>query len=75
MSSHSLAKSMVVGRPARSLVQTLEAAVIRAVDRVLDWRERSQSRHLLGTLDDRMLHDIGIDRATAEREETTPFWR
>jgi uncharacterized protein YjiS (DUF1127 family) len=29
---------------------------------------------VLGALDDRMLRDIGIDRATAHREAGRPFW-
>jgi len=39
------------------------------------WRERAQGRRALLALDDRALHDIGIDRMTAVREATTPFWR
>ena len=75
MSSQVCDKALVVGRPHRSLARTIEAAVVSAVDRLLLWRERARTRRLLGTLDDRMLHDIGIDRGAAEREETTPFWR
>jgi uncharacterized protein YjiS (DUF1127 family) len=59
----------------RSLIRTLEAAVIRAVDGLMLWQQRGRSRRLLGGLDDYMLHDIGIDRATAERESAAPFWR
>lgn len=47
----------------------------RALDRVLCWHERLKSRRMLGSLDDRMLRDVGIDRATARREAETPFWR
>ncbi|MBV8166856.1 MAG: DUF1127 domain-containing protein, partial [Alphaproteobacteria bacterium] len=39
------------------------------------WRERAASRGVLARLDDRMLRDIGLDRATAAEESRTPFWR
>jgi uncharacterized protein YjiS (DUF1127 family) len=44
-------------------------------DLALTWQERARSRRLLMTLDDRALADIGIDRATADREANLPFWR
>ncbi|HEV2550587.1 MAG TPA: DUF1127 domain-containing protein [Stellaceae bacterium] len=39
------------------------------------WRERARSRRLLATFDDRMLADIGVERATAVYEVDKPFWR
>jgi uncharacterized protein YjiS (DUF1127 family) len=39
------------------------------------WRERARQRHALGRLDDRLLADIGVTRAEAERECAKPFWR
>ena len=38
------------------------------------WRERRRSRLLLVTLNDRLLRDIGLTAAEAEREATKPFW-
>ena len=35
------------------------------------WRQR----RMLGTLDDRMLHDIGISRSQALAESGKPCWR
>lgn len=46
-----------------------------ALDRVLEWLERSASRRRLGALDDRMLRDIGLSRCEAEQEASKPFWR
>jgi uncharacterized protein YjiS (DUF1127 family) len=46
-----------------------------AVARLLLWHELARQRRTLRTLDDRMLKDIGITRAEAEREATRPFWR
>jgi len=39
------------------------------------WYERHRQRRHLARLDDRLLRDIGIDRASAELEITKPFWR
>jgi len=45
-----------------------------AVGQVREWRERARSRRALLTLDDYMLRDLGIDRATAEYGGSRPFW-
>jgi uncharacterized protein YjiS (DUF1127 family) len=37
--------------------------------------ERIRQRRALAALDDRMLKDIGIDRAVVSREEAKLFWR
>ena len=39
------------------------------------WHERAVQRRQLGELDDRMLRDIGIGRADAERESGKRFWQ
>jgi uncharacterized protein YjiS (DUF1127 family) len=39
------------------------------------WYERARQRRNLARLDDRLLRDIGIDRATALGEISKPFWR
>jgi uncharacterized protein YjiS (DUF1127 family) len=59
----------------RALAAMLEDAVIGFFDVVLAWHENARSRYDLAQLDDRMLSDIGISRATAEREGSAPFWR
>lgn len=47
----------------------------RVLATVLVWQSRAHERHLLGSLDDRMLRDIGLDRADVSREAEKPFWR
>ena len=47
----------------------------RAVAVVYGWQQRASTRHHLMTLDDRMLKDIGLSRADAEREGRKQFWR
>jgi uncharacterized protein YjiS (DUF1127 family) len=41
---------------------------------IVGWFERSRQRRALATLDDRLLRDIGLTRAEAQREATKPFW-
>ncbi len=49
--------------------------LLRAVAMIDLWYERHRQRQYLARLDDRLLRDIGIDRATAELEIAKPFWR
>jgi uncharacterized protein YjiS (DUF1127 family) len=39
------------------------------------WRARARSRPHLLRLNEHQLRDIGIDRTTAAREASKPFWR
>jgi len=49
--------------------------LVRLFDRVLDWLDRSRQRSALGRLDERLLTDLGLDRATAAEEAAKRFWR
>ena len=51
------------------------SAVVARLTLLFGWLERARSRRQLAELDDRMLADIGIDRATAQSEADRPFWR
>ena len=55
--------------------QNFDRKVQETVAQLSLWRERARSRAMLGSLDDRMLRDVGIDRATAAEESRTWFWR
>ena len=59
-------------RPSAGFLKDL---LIRAMDVLLAWQDRASERRRLAELDDRMLHDVGIDRATADAETFKPFWR
>ncbi|MBL8667879.1 MAG: DUF1127 domain-containing protein [Rhodospirillales bacterium] len=65
-------KQPALQRPGVSYLQDL---LIRAMDTLLACQDRARERHQLGELDDRLLRDVGIDRATADREALKPFWR
>lgn len=60
-------------------VADLGDAIGRAVSRILVlrdlWYDRRRQRRQLGMLDDRLLRDIGLDRATAWEEASKLFWR
>jgi uncharacterized protein YjiS (DUF1127 family) len=58
--------------PGRSVPTALVLAVS---DVVLKWLERRRQRRALETLDDMMLHDIGLSRADVDHEISKPFWR
>ncbi len=45
-----------------------------AFERILVWLTLVRTRRMLATLDDRMLQDLGLDRATAAEEARKPFW-
>ena len=57
------------------LRQTLGRLLLRAVAVINLWYERGRQRRDLARLDDRLLRDIGIDRASVDREILKPFWR
>lgn len=46
-----------------------------AVRALLAWRERARGRQQLAGLDDHLLRDIGIDRASAAYEADKRFWQ
>ena len=60
------------GRRWREIVSERLVALL---DRVAEWHDRAKSRRALLAMDDHALHDIGVDRATAEYEGGLPFWR
>lgn len=59
------------GAPRRAIRPSLG----RLLESVFVWITLARSRRHLAALDDRALHDIGLDRATAIEESSKPFWR
>lgn len=51
------------------------AIVMRLIEGLAVWHERSRQRYHLATLDDHVLKDIGVSRADVAREVDKPFWR
>jgi len=58
----------------KSLTARIETAIVSAFETIQTWIELQHSRHELAKLDDHMLHDIGLDRATVQEEIEKPFW-
>jgi uncharacterized protein YjiS (DUF1127 family) len=52
----------------------LAGAVAVGVDKVMTRAELARSRRQLAQLDERLLRDIGLDRATARFEANRSFW-
>jgi uncharacterized protein YjiS (DUF1127 family) len=48
---------------------------IRLFDALGAWQDRAAERRQLARLEDRMLRDIGIDRASAQSEALKRFWQ
>jgi uncharacterized protein YjiS (DUF1127 family) len=46
-----------------------------AMDHLRRWHRRRHERLSLATLDDRLLEDIGVERARAQHESAKPFWQ
>jgi uncharacterized protein YjiS (DUF1127 family) len=64
-----------VGVQFESLAGRSNAGGLRAFGAVVrTWFDRSRQRRALAELDDRLLRDIGLTRAQAEREAAKPFW-
>ncbi|WP_254868656.1 DUF1127 domain-containing protein [Phaeobacter sp. HF9A] len=51
------------------------AAAVHFAVLVTKWSVRKRTRRQLTRLEAAQLRDIGIDRVTALREGTLPFWR
>ena len=52
----------------------LAGAVVVGIERAMTRAEVARSRRQLAQLDERLLRDIGLDRATARLEADKSFW-
>jgi uncharacterized protein YjiS (DUF1127 family) len=64
------APSFSVGRA----VSLLAGVVAVGIEKAMTRAELSRSRRQLSQLDERLLRDIGIDRATARFEASKGYW-
>jgi uncharacterized protein YjiS (DUF1127 family) len=55
-------------------VALLAGVVVVGIDNVMTRVELARSRRQLAQLDERLLRDIGLDRATARLEASKGFW-
>jgi uncharacterized protein YjiS (DUF1127 family) len=63
------------GKPRSRAASFGAAGLVRLADTMALLWAKQRSRLALAQLDDRMLRDIGIDRATAANEADQPIWR
>jgi uncharacterized protein YjiS (DUF1127 family) len=59
----------------KSIRQNVRSLLARSLATLCLWQQRRHGRRDLLGLDDRLLRDIGLSRAAAEREAHKPFWR
>jgi uncharacterized protein YjiS (DUF1127 family) len=64
-----------IAAPALPATRFLWRGLARAVDFLLRCHDRARQRRILESLDDGMLHDLGLSRADVMRETTKHFWR
>jgi uncharacterized protein YjiS (DUF1127 family) len=62
-----------VQRQARDV--TFSVRLMRALEWVDGAIERYRQRQALRSMDDRILHDIGLTRADVDHETNKPLWR
>jgi len=53
---------------------TVSASLVSVFDDLCQWQRRAEMRQRLVHMDDHMLGDIGMSRATALDEAGKPFW-
>lgn len=63
------------GKPRSWAAPFSAPGLVRLADTMALLLAKQRSRMALAQLDDRMLRDIGIDRATAANEADLPIWR
>jgi uncharacterized protein YjiS (DUF1127 family) len=64
-----------LGARMTGLDASLGRMLLRAPETLNLWYERSRQRRQLARMDDRLLRDIGVDRASAMEEASKPFWQ
>jgi len=50
-------------------------SVRSVLEKILEWQSRATERRRLAGLEDRLLTDMGLNRADAWQESRKPFWR
>jgi len=50
-------------------------SVRSVLEKILEWQSRASERRRLAGLEDRLLTDMGLNRADAWQESRKPFWR
>jgi uncharacterized protein YjiS (DUF1127 family) len=56
-------------------VSLRRSSLLRLIETLQFWWDRSEQRRHLARLDDRMLRDIGVSHAEAHRESQKWFWQ
>ena len=61
--------------PASYRLGCVQGFLFRLFEALGAWQDRATGRRQLARLDDRMLQDVGLDRASAQSETSKWFWQ
>ncbi|MEM9349263.1 MAG: DUF1127 domain-containing protein [Pseudomonadota bacterium] len=75
MSTHTLTINRLRKLENATRIPALAAIFVYAALQVTRWGNRRRTRTHLSQLDDRMLRDVGITPAQAQREAEKGFWQ
>ena len=75
LSSHNFDDEIVISSAVYGLVQRFEATAVKVQKTLTTWAARSEDRHQLSAMSDRMLMDIGLSRADVAVETDKYFWQ
>ncbi|PJI91795.1 uncharacterized protein YjiS (DUF1127 family) [Yoonia maricola] len=73
--SHALHSADLNVLNAQTKLPLVAGLAVKLAVRVTTWETRRKTRRSLKELEPHTLHDIGLDRLSAQAEATKPFWQ
>lgn len=73
--THNFEDEIVFSSALYGIVQRIETAAVKVQKTFATWASRSDDRRQLAAMSDRMLLDIGLNRADVAAEVTKYFWQ
>ncbi|WP_108814291.1 DUF1127 domain-containing protein [Loktanella sp. Alg231-35] len=73
--SHALHTAQLETLNAQSKLPLAAGLAVKFAVIVTNWETRRNTRRSLQKLETHLLHDIGIDRFSAQAEASKPFWQ
>ncbi len=73
--SHALRTAQINVLNAQAKLPFVAAVAVTVAVEVTKWDTRRKTRRALKQLEPHLLHDIGLDRLSAQAEASKPFWQ